>query len=157
MLVYYIDQAIRNTIAEWEGRQTGIDLREEPSLEEQFRQMRNTRRLALEDIARRKLEIIEAEAREKPDADQLKELNRKLQAEAAELKVIERKLRVISESMEQLRGNETTAAIPVMIISASANHDDQERAMSMGVEAYLSKPYRAGKLISMVEDLLLVN
>ena len=99
------DQAIRETIAEWEGSQIGIDMREDASLERQYRQLKNTRRTALEQVARRKLEIIEAQAREKPDTDQLKELNRKLETEMEELELVERKLQVISDSIERLQGN----------------------------------------------------
>ena len=99
------DQAIRDTIARWEGLRIGINMQEDAFLEIQLQKLENTRRTALEQVARRKLEIIEAEARETPDADQLKVLNRKLQTEMAELEIAERKLRVIRDSLERLQGN----------------------------------------------------
>jgi len=100
------DQAIRDTIAEWEGfHSTGIDMREDASVEVQNRELQNKRRNALELVVQRELEIIEAQARKEPDDDELKELNRKLETEKAELEIIERKLDVISANIERLQGN----------------------------------------------------
>jgi vacuolar-type H+-ATPase subunit I/STV1 len=60
----------------------------------------------LEQIARRRIEIIDAPAREKPDLDQLEELNRKLETETAELETVERKLKVLHDAIERLRQGE---------------------------------------------------
>jgi len=100
------EQPIRDTIAEMEGATIGIDLQDDESLEAQQRQLQSQRTLGFERVARLKLEIIEAQAREKPDADQLQELDRTLAAETARLETIERKLKVISDSIERLHGNE---------------------------------------------------
>jgi len=101
------DQPIRDTIAEMEGATIGIDLQDDESLDAQHRQLQSRRTSALEQVALRKLEIIEAQARGKPDAEQLQQLDRKLATETAELETIERKLKVISDSIERLHGNTT--------------------------------------------------
>lgn len=104
------DQAIRDTIAEWEGyHSTGIPIREDPSLEGQHRELQNKRRNALEQVVQRELEIIEAQARKEPDADEIEELQRKLETEKAELEIIERKLEVISASIKRLQGSAAKA------------------------------------------------
>lgn len=98
------DQAIRDTIAEWEGfHSTGIPIHEDESLEGQHRELQNRRRNALELVVQRELEIIEAQARKEPDEEELARLNRSLEREKAEVEIIERKLEVISASIERLQ------------------------------------------------------
>jgi serine/threonine protein kinase len=102
------DQPIRQTIARMEGLILGIDL-EDDSLEAQYRQFQNERTRALEQIVHRRIEIIEAEAREKPDRDQIKKLNRQLETEAAGLDAVERKLKAVQDGIERLRQNEASS------------------------------------------------
>ena len=98
------DQPIRDTIARWEGALLGIDLNKDETLEGQREQMQRRRRSMLREIANGKLEIIDAEAAgEKPDGERLTDLNRELESNTTELETIERKLKVINESIERLR------------------------------------------------------
>jgi hypothetical protein len=97
------DQAIRETIAKWEGETLGIEVSEHETLEDQQKRFERFRRRVLEQIASRKLEIIDAEAGgEKPDGERLKKLNLDLQKDMAELEIVDRKLKVITESIQQL-------------------------------------------------------
>ena len=101
------DQAIRDTIAEWEGAQIGIDLREDETLEAQQKRFERQRLSALEQVARRKLEIVDAESADhEPDAERLKQLNLDLEKDLTELETAERKLKVIIEGMERLLGEQ---------------------------------------------------
>lgn len=45
------------------------------------------------------------------------------------------------EVIEQVRGNERTNTIPVVVLSTSGNQDDIERATNLGAAAYYVKPY----------------
>lgn len=104
------DQAIRETLAQWEAlNTTGIDLRamENDSLEAQQKRLQILHRSALQQLTARKLEIIDAEAvGEKPDGERLVKLNRDLENDTDALEAVERKLKVISESLERLQSSE---------------------------------------------------
>ncbi len=101
------DQPIRDTIAEMEGATIGIDLPGRDLLTAQYYEYQEWRAEGLEKVARGKLDLIDAEAREKPDPDNIAKLSRKLEAQTAELATIERKLKVIRESMDRLQGDES--------------------------------------------------
>ena len=44
------------------------------------------------------------------------------------------------EALAQLRGDERTASIPVLALTAQAMHGDRERFLSAGFDGYISKP-----------------
>lgn len=101
------DQAIRDTLAEWEGATTGLEVRGDESLEAQHESVKQRHRNALEQVTKRKLEIINVEAAgEKADPERLKKLQLDLEQDMAELELLERMLKVIAESMQRLNGNE---------------------------------------------------
>jgi CheY-like chemotaxis protein len=52
----------------------------------------------------------------------------------------------------QLRGDLTTASIPILMMSALERGPDLARAL--GAEAFLAKPFDAGRLIEAVNDTL---
>lgn len=55
------------------------------------------------------------------------------------------------ELLEKLRGEETLRNIPVVMCSTSTYDKDMERATSLGVAGYMSKPAEIGKLKSIVD------
>lgn len=56
--------------------------------------------------------------------------------------------------LEALRGNDRTASIPVMVLSARSDDETQRRCQEFGVETYLQKPFESEGLIQAVEDLI---
>ena len=58
------------------------------------------------------------------------------------------------EATRMIRQNEkgTSSHLPIIAITAHAMKGDQERCMSAGVDAYLSKPIHAQNLLDMVRE-----
>lgn len=48
-----------------------------------------------------------------------------------------------------------TSAIPVVMLTAKKNPDDQERGVACGASAYLTKPFKSAMIIEVIEKLLL--
>ncbi len=55
----------------------------------------------------------------------------------------------------RLRGNPATRNLPVICISAHARQEDQEKALRLGADAYIVKPFRRQQLIVAVDGALL--
>ena len=47
-----------------------------------------------------------------------------------------------------------TSAIPVVMLTAKKNPDDQERGVACGASAYLTKPFKSAMIIEVIEKLL---
>ena len=58
------------------------------------------------------------------------------------------------EVLRRLRGDDATAAIPVLAISASALGADIERGLAAGFRKWLTKPLEVGELLSVLAGLL---
>jgi two-component system, cell cycle response regulator DivK len=56
------------------------------------------------------------------------------------------------EVLARLRGDERTAAIPVLALTAQAMHGDRERFLSAGFDGYLSKPVDLVELLRTVKQ-----
>jgi CheY-like chemotaxis protein len=56
--------------------------------------------------------------------------------------------------LDALRGNERTASIPVMVLSARSEDESQRRCQEFGVETFLQKPFESEDLIRAVENLV---
>ncbi|GAA0949088.1 response regulator transcription factor [Nonomuraea longicatena] len=54
---------------------------------------------------------------------------------------------------ERLRSDEATNHIKIVLITARAQEDDRRRGRSIGVDAYLTKPFDPSELISVVKRL----
>ncbi len=54
---------------------------------------------------------------------------------------------------QQLRGGEATSHIKLLLITARAQDDDKRRGRSIGVDAYLTKPFDPAELIQVVREL----
>jgi CheY-like chemotaxis protein len=58
------------------------------------------------------------------------------------------------EVSRRLREDPTTAAIPVIALSASAMESDVRRAEAAGLAHYLTKPVRIDRLLEVISELL---
>lgn len=58
------------------------------------------------------------------------------------------------EVLRQIRDNPKLADLPVVITSARAYPGIQEAAATLGVDAYLTKPYRKDELLDVVRTLI---
>ncbi len=56
------------------------------------------------------------------------------------------------ETLARLRGNDRTASIPVLALTAQAMHSDRERFLEAGFDGYLSKPVDLVELLRTVEQ-----
>jgi CheY-like chemotaxis protein len=53
--------------------------------------------------------------------------------------------------VERLHSDPLTAAIPVLVLSASPELDQVERAQAVGAQGYISKPIRLQTLLDMIQ------
>ena len=53
-----------------------------------------------------------------------------------------------------LRANETTAEIPVIIVSADATPGQVQRLKQAGAQAYLTKPIAVGRFLQVLDEAL---
>jgi two-component system cell cycle response regulator DivK len=56
------------------------------------------------------------------------------------------------EALARLRGDERTASIPVLAVTAQAMSGDRERFLDAGFDGYLSKPVDVLELLHAVEE-----
>ena len=54
------------------------------------------------------------------------------------------------EVLEALSRNETTAAIPVLVLTARGDETDARRGLALGAKRYMSKPFDLRALIAEV-------
>jgi len=55
---------------------------------------------------------------------------------------------------EKIRGEARWAGIPIVMLTALAQRSDVERAVSLGVDGYLTKPFEPVDLIHTIEETL---
>lgn len=53
----------------------------------------------------------------------------------------------------ELKRNPDTAQIPVMIVSADNEKDDEDKALKLGADLYLEKPLKLNEVIEKVKEL----
>ena len=56
--------------------------------------------------------------------------------------------------LKSLRGDERTAGIPVVVLTASHSPGYKKKILDEGVEAYMEKPYDPAELIATIKNLL---
>jgi len=54
------------------------------------------------------------------------------------------------ECLQALKSDGATASIPVFIITGKSQQADQDRAFSLGAEAFISKPFNGSSLIARI-------
>ena len=58
------------------------------------------------------------------------------------------------EAITELRADEATRKIPIVGLSAKAMATDMERATDVGIDGYITKPFRIAQVLSVVESYL---
>jgi two-component system chemotaxis response regulator CheY len=56
--------------------------------------------------------------------------------------------------VSMVRKDEVHKDIPIIIITTEGAQEDRQRALSLGANAYITKPIQAPQVISKVKDLL---
>ena len=56
--------------------------------------------------------------------------------------------------IQLIRGDESLAQIPIVVITTEGANEDREKALQLGANEYLCKPIQANKVLSVVRDLL---
>lgn len=56
--------------------------------------------------------------------------------------------------IEQMKGDTLLKAIPIMAVTAYAGKGDEERILSAGAQAYVSKPISVMRFLEQVQDVL---
>jgi DNA-binding response OmpR family regulator len=87
------------------------------------------------------------------DGEQALSLARELRPDVIVLDVMMPRLSG-TEVVGALRGDESTAGMPVVLLSARAHEADVARGLEAGADAYLAKPFQAPELIDVVERLV---
>jgi DNA-binding response OmpR family regulator len=54
--------------------------------------------------------------------------------------------------LEQLKKDDTTREIPVIILTVKGSPNDMSKALDMGAYRYVIKPFNPGMLVSLVEE-----
>lgn len=58
------------------------------------------------------------------------------------------------EVLDSLKSNPETKDIPVIVLTARAGEEDRQRAMELGAESYMTKPFRPQELWDIMKKLL---
>lgn len=58
------------------------------------------------------------------------------------------------EAVSELKADEDTKSIPVIGLSAKAMTTDMERATNVGIDGYITKPFRIAQVLTVVSDYL---
>jgi len=58
------------------------------------------------------------------------------------------------EVLEKLKGNPATQDIPVVILTVKSSQDDVSRAVGMGADRYVMKPFDPSDLVSLVYEVM---
>ena len=58
------------------------------------------------------------------------------------------------EAITELKANDATRTIPIIGLSAKAMATDMERATDVGIDGYITKPFRIAQVLSVIEGYL---
>ena len=58
------------------------------------------------------------------------------------------------EAVVELKGDDATRQIPIVGLSAKAMATDMERATDVGIDGYITKPFRIAQVLSVIEGYL---
>ena len=58
------------------------------------------------------------------------------------------------EAISELKASEATRDIPIVGLSAKAMATDMERATDVGIDGYITKPFRIAQVLSVIEGYL---
>ena len=58
------------------------------------------------------------------------------------------------EVCRRIKENALTRDIPVVMLTAKKSSADQSRGLAVGADAYITKPFKSGKIVETIEGLL---
>jgi CheY-like chemotaxis protein len=58
------------------------------------------------------------------------------------------------EAVQELKADDGTKSIPIVGLSAKAMATDMERATDVGIDGYITKPFRIAQVLSVIEGYL---
>lgn len=58
------------------------------------------------------------------------------------------------EVLDSLKSDPATRGIPIIVLTARAGEEDRQRAMELGAEAYMTKPFRPQELWDVLKKFL---
>ncbi|HHW73707.1 MAG TPA: response regulator [Firmicutes bacterium] len=58
------------------------------------------------------------------------------------------------EVLESLKSDPETETIPVVVLTAKAEEEDRQRAMGLGADAYMTKPFKPQELWDLLKNYL---
>lgn len=107
------DQAIRDSIARWEGAQGGIDFRADGSLDAQLRELEQHRRGLITQATEIQLAILDEESQAGPNAKKrVEERKQRLTEVERELRLVEKKIDVVRTNLKEVDPQEDPAEEP---------------------------------------------
>jgi len=56
--------------------------------------------------------------------------------------------------MQAIRSKPAASSIPLVALTGSAMNGDKEKALQLGFNAYLAKPYRLASIVNLINQLL---
>ena len=59
--------------------------------------------------------------------------------------------------VKRIRSDAVHKDVPIVIITTEGSHEDRQRALMLGANAYITKPIQAPQVISKVKDLLKIE
>jgi CheY-like chemotaxis protein len=79
-----------------------------------------------------------------------------VKAHAPDLIILDMMMPIMSgyEAVQALKADDTTRAIPIIGLSAKAMATDMERATDVGIDGYITKPFRIAQVLSVSEGYL---
>jgi len=58
------------------------------------------------------------------------------------------------EFLQEIRSNDAYKALPVIMLTTEGQDKDKDKAISLGATAYIVKPFKPTKLLSLIEKIL---
>jgi len=58
------------------------------------------------------------------------------------------------EVLKEVKGNNDTKNIPVIVLTAKAEEEDRQRAMDLGADSYMTKPFKPQELWDLLKHYL---
>jgi len=56
--------------------------------------------------------------------------------------------------LQEIRSNDAYKALPVIMLTTEGQDKDKDKAISLGATAYIVKPFKPTKLLSLIEKIL---
>jgi len=58
------------------------------------------------------------------------------------------------EVLKEVKGNDETKDIPIIVLTAKAEEEDRQRAMDLGADSYMTKPFKPQELWDLLKHYL---